>query len=101
MKLSFESNLQYQREAIQAVARLFEGQAQDESVFQYDLNEQQASLIDGVGNDLVLSEEQMLSNLQNVQRQNEITPSEQLDRMHFSIEMETDRNYINIRIIYG
>ncbi len=52
MKLSFESNLQYQHEAIQAVVGLFEGQAQDESVFQYDLSEQQASLIDGVGNDL-------------------------------------------------
>lgn len=89
MKLSFESNLQYQHEAIQAVVGLFEGQAQDESVFQYDLSEQQASLIDGVGNDLVLSEEQMLSNLRRVQQQNEIMPSEQLDGMHFSIEMET------------
>lgn len=66
MKLSFESNLQYQQEAIQAVVELFEGQAQGESVFQYDLNEQQASLIDGIGNKLALSEEQILSNLQNV-----------------------------------
>ena len=102
MKLSFESNLQYQQEAIQAVVGLFEGQTQDDSVFQYDLNEQQASLIDGVGNDLVLSEEQMLSNLQNVQRQNEITPSEQLDGMHFSIEMETGtgKTYVYLRTIY-
>ena len=102
MKLSFESNLQYQQEAIQAVVGLFEGQAQDESVFQYDLSEQQASLIDGVGNDLVLSEEQVLSNLQNVQRQNEITPSEQLDGMHFSIEMETGtgKTYVYLRTIY-
>lgn len=102
MKLSFESNLQYQQEAILAVVGLFEGQAQDDSVFQYDLNEQQASLIDGVGNDLVLSEEQMLSNLQNVQRQNEITPSEQLDGMHFSIEMETGtgKTYVYLRTIY-
>lgn len=77
MKLSFESNLQYQQEAIQAVVGLFEGQAQGESVFQYNLNEQQASLIDGIDNKLALSEEQILSNLQNVQQQNEITPSEQ------------------------
>lgn len=102
MKLSFESNLQYQQEAIQAVVGLFEGQAQDDSVFQYDLNEQQASLIDGIGNKLVLSEEQMLSNLQNVQRLNEITPSEQLDGMHFSIEMETGtgKTYVYLRTIY-
>ena len=102
MKLSFEPNLQYQREAIQAVVELFEGQAQDESVFQYDLSELQASLIDGVGNDLVLSEEQILSNLRRVQQQNEITPSEQLDGMHFSIEMETGtgKTYVYLRTIY-
>ena len=102
MKLSFESNLQYQQEAIQAVVGLFEGQAQGESVFQYNLNEQQTSLIDGIGNKLALSEEQILSNLQNVQRQNEITPSEQLDGMHFSVEMETGtgKTYVYLRTIY-
>lgn len=102
MKLSFESNLQYQQEAIRSVVGLFEGQAQDRSVFQYDLNEQQASLIDGIGNKLVLSEEQILANLQNVQRLNEITPSEQLDGMHFSIEMETGtgKTYVYLRTIY-
>lgn len=102
MKLSFESNLQYQQEAIRAVVGLFEGQAQGESVFQYNLNEQQASLIDGIGNKLVLSEEQILANLQNVQRLNEITPSEQLDGMHFSVEMETGtgKTYVYLRTIY-
>ena len=102
MKLSFESNLQYQQEAIQSVISLFEGQTQGESVFRYNLNEQQASLIDGIGNHLVLSEEQLLSNLQNVQRQNEITPSKQLDGMHFSVEMETGtgKTYVYLRTIY-
>ena len=102
MKLSFESNLQYQQEAIQAVVGLFEGQLQDNAVFQYDINEKQASLIDGIGNKLALSEEQILSNLQNVQRQNEITPAEQLDGMHFSVEMETGtgKTYVYLRTIY-
>ena len=102
MKLSFESNLSYQQEAIQAVVGLFEGQTQDDAVFQYDINEQQTSLIDGIGNKLALSEEQVLSNLQNVQRLNEITPSEQLDGMHFSVEMETGtgKTYVYLRTIY-
>lgn len=102
MKLSFESNLQYQQEAIQAVVGLFEGQLQDNAVFQYDINEKQTSLIDGIGNKLALSEEQILSNLQNVQRQNEITPAEQLDGMHFSVEMETGtgKTYVYLRTIY-
>lgn len=102
MKLSFESNLQYQQEAIQAVVGLFEGQLQDDAVFQYDINEKQTSLIDGIGNKLVLSEEQILANLQNVQRLNEITPSAQLDGMHFSVEMETGtgKTYVYLRTIY-
>ena len=102
MKLSFESNLQYQQKAIQAVVGLFEGQAQDESLFQYNLNERQTSLIDGIGNNLVLLEEQILANLQNVQRQNELPVSDALEGMHFSIEMETGtgKTYVYLRTIY-
>ena len=58
MKLAFESNLNYQQEAIQAVANLFEGQAQEESDYQFCLKEQQ-------------SEEQSLANLQKVPEQND------------------------------
>ncbi|MBQ8957056.1 MAG: DEAD/DEAH box helicase family protein [Bacteroidales bacterium] len=102
MKLSFESNLQYQQEAIQAVVGLFEGQAQEDSLFQYNLNEQQASLIDGIGNKLVLSDEQVLANLRKVQEANDIAQSERLDGMHFSIEMETGtgKTYVYLRTIY-
>ena len=102
MKLSFESNLSYQQEAIQSVVGLFEGQAIEDSLFQYNLNEQQASLIDGIANKLVLSEEQILANLQKVQNQNEIAVSEVLDGMHFSIEMETGtgKTYVYLRTIY-
>ena len=102
MKLSFESNLSYQQEAIQSVVGLFEGQAIEDSLFQYNLNEQQASLIDGIANKLVLSEEQILANLQKVQNHNEIAVSEMLDGMHFSIEMETGtgKTYVYLRTIY-
>lgn len=103
MKLSFESNLSYQQDAIRAVVGLFEGQATgDDSLFQYNLNEQQTSWIDGIGNNLVLSEEQILANLREVQSQNGLAPSEQLDAMHFSIEMETGtgKTYVYLRTIY-
>lgn len=102
MKLSFESNLSYQQEAIQSVVGLFEGQTIGDSLFQYNLNEQQASLIDGIANKLVLSEEQIFANLQKVQNQNEIAVSEMLDGMHFSIEMETGtgKTYVYLRTIY-
>lgn len=65
MRLTFEPNLNYQQEAIRAVADLFEGQTYGESDYQYDLNEIGAlDLIGGVGNRLVLDEMQMLVNLQ-------------------------------------
>ena len=38
MKLSFESNLEYQRDAIQSVVSLFEGQARRDSGFRYGLD---------------------------------------------------------------
>ncbi|MBE6321891.1 MAG: DEAD/DEAH box helicase [Bacteroidales bacterium] len=102
MKLSFESNLQYQQEAIRAVVDLFEGQTQEDSLFQYDMKEKQTSLIEGIGNKLVLSEEQILANIQKVQQRNEIATSAQLDGMHFSVEMETGtgKTYVYLRTIY-
>ena len=102
MKLTFESNLGYQQEAIQAAINLFEGQTQEESDHTYSLNEQQTSLIAGIGNRLILSEEQVLVNLQKVQAQNNITQSEILDCIHFSIEMETGtgKTYVYLRTIY-
>ena len=39
MKLTFESNLGYQQDAIRAVVDLFEGQSLCDSDYQYNLNE--------------------------------------------------------------
>jgi len=65
MKLTFESNLVYQQEAIQAAVNLFEGQMSEESGCQYSLNENGVlDLTAGIGNRLVLSKEQILANLQ-------------------------------------
>ena len=87
MKLTFESNLAYQQEAIQAVVNLFEGQMSEESGCQYSLNENGVlDLIAGIGNRLVLSKEQILANLQKVHQQNNILCSDTLEDKHFSIE---------------
>lgn len=102
MKLTFEPNLGYQQEAIQSVVNLFEGQTREESRYTYSMYEQQSSLIAGIGNRSVLSEEQVLANLQKVQEQNDIPCSETLDGMHFSVEMETGtgKTYVYLRTIY-
>lgn len=103
MKLTFESNLGYQQEAIQAVANLFEGQTLEDSDVQCNLNEAcTLDLIAGIGNRLILSEEQILANLQKVQEQNDIPCSDTLEEMHFSVEMETGtgKTYVYLRTIY-
>lgn len=99
MKLSFESNLSYQQEAVQSVVGLFEGQTSDESAFSYNIS---FNLIDGIANNLVLSEEQILKNLQAIQEENELPKSEALDGLNFSVEMETGtgKTYVYLRTIY-
>lgn len=103
MKLTFESNLQYQHDAIKSITGLFEGQPLEDSITEYSLKEKGTlSFINGVGNNLVLSEEQILTNLQTIQLENEIAESKELDGMHFSVEMETGtgKTYVYLRTIY-
>jgi type III restriction enzyme len=102
MKLTFEPNLSFQLEAIKSITDLFEGQPLEDSIINYDLKEKQKSFIQGISNNLVLSEEQVLSNLQGIQAKNEIKISDKLDGMNFSVEMETGtgKTYVYLRTIY-
>lgn len=103
MKLTFDSNLQYQQDAIKSITDLFEGQPLEDSIMEFNLKEEGTlDLINGVSNNLILSEEQILKNLQSVQEQNEIAQSKDLDGMHFSVEMETGtgKTYVYLRSIY-
>src|SRR5690554_2184916 len=103
MKLTFDSNLQYQQYAIKSITDLFEGQPLEDSIMEFNLKEEGTlDLINSVGNNLILSEEQILKNLQSVQKQNEIEQSKDLDGMHFSVEMETGtgKTYVYLRSIY-
>jgi type III restriction enzyme len=103
MKLTFESNLNYQQEAIKSITDLFEGQPLEDSILEFNLKEDGTlNLINGVSNNLILSEEQILANLQSIQANSEIKVSEHLDGMHFSVEMETGtgKTYVYLRSIY-
>ncbi len=103
MKLNFEPNLEYQQEAIGAVVGLFEGQTLEDSDYRYGIREEgQFDFIDGIGNHLALTDEQILANLQKVQQQNGIDISQSLDGLHFSVEMETGtgKTYVYLRTIY-
>lgn len=72
MKLKFDPNQQYQLDAINAVVSVFEGQPKQDSAFEYSIEEKDSLLqISGVANKLILSEEQLLINLKEVQKQME------------------------------
>ena len=102
MKLTFESNLGYQQEAIQAVVNLFEGQPRDINNSLSVLMNTELFNVDGIGNQLMLSEEQLLANVQNIQENNNLKRSDSLDGLNFSIEMETGtgKTYVYLRTIY-
>ncbi|WP_242926928.1 DEAD/DEAH box helicase family protein [Pontibacter vulgaris] len=103
MKIAFESNLQYQQDAIKSITAVFEGQPSEDTIREYSLNEKGSlNLINGIGNSLVLSQEQILSNLQAVQKKNELPISSELAGMNFSVEMETGtgKTYVYLRTVY-
>lgn len=65
-------------------------------------NSSQLFTVNGIGNNLILAEPQILENLQKVQARQNLTISESLDGLHFSIEMETGtgKTYVYLRTIY-
>jgi type III restriction enzyme len=103
MKLTFEADLPFQQAAIKSITDLFEGQPMEDSIFEFKLEETgQLNLISGVSNKLVLSEEQLLENLNTIQANNEVKISTILDGLNFSVEMETGtgKTYVYLRTIY-
>ena len=83
MKLQFQSDLAYQKDAVDAVVGLFEGQTADDM----DTFELTSDIPGQFPNKLSLSEKQILKNLHEVQTKGELPLSSSLDGMHFSIEM--------------
>ena len=103
MILHFEPDLQFQLDAINSVIRLFDGQPKDDGESEFFVQEEgKLNFIDGIANRLVISVEQILQNLENVQRDNGIEVSNTLHGMNFSIEMETGtgKTYVYLRTIY-
>ena len=108
MKLHFDSNLDYQLDAINAVVDVFAGQIKsDSSVIggqaELGLEGQQLSLeaTSARGNILSLTKEQIVKNTRAVQERNDIVDAKS-DDLNFSIEMETGtgKTYVYLRTIH-
>src|SRR5690606_12394899 len=80
MKLQFDKNQEYQLQAIQSVIDLFEGQPLSNSDFEFSMADSNSGSITfteaGVGNNLALTEEELLANLIKVQKANQLRPDE-------------------------
>lgn len=117
MKLQFESNLDYQIDAINAVIDLFQGlpNSSRQNDFSRAKNSNQLTIEMDIlqelvtGNELDLSDqEQLLKNLNQIQRQNKILPSQLFLKddnytfPNFSVEMETGtgKTYVYLRTIF-
>ena len=109
MKLHFESNLDYQLQAIEAVCDLFRGQEVCHTEFtvvrnaadaQAGLGFAESDL--GTGNRLNLPDEEIFANLNDVQLRNGLSPSAALDSGDFTVEMETGtgKTYVYLRTIF-
>lgn len=117
MKLKFDSQQQFQIDAINSVVDLFDGQPADSGrlfetmrsqVQSIALDEDQTFIdlqeeIGSIGNELVVGESTILENLQRVQSRNGLPESEKLvDGLQFDIEMETGtgKTYVYLRTIF-
>ena len=104
MKLHFDSNQEYQIEAIKSITDLFEGQPLTGGDFEFSISTTGSFLSEnGFGNKLTLSEEQIWNNVQTIQNRNGIkSNNETLQGMNFSVEMETGtgKTYVYLRTVY-
>jgi type III restriction enzyme len=114
----FDSHQQYQLDAINAVADLFDGQPKDAGKFditlqgvvttpesvQGELAVDTAQEVGAIGNTLVLDNATILANLKDVQDRNGLEVSNALagDALDFDIEMETGtgKTYVYLRTIF-
>jgi type III restriction enzyme len=114
MKLHFEDNLDYQKAAIESVVNLFKGQEVSRSEFtvtfqplsnvesspNFSLGMEESQL--GIGNRLLLVDEEIEENLRRTQLINGLRPSEKLASGDFTVEMETGtgKTYVYLRTIF-
>ncbi len=107
MKLHFEPNLDYQRDAIEAVCGLFHGQETCRTEFTVTKDSIQQSLPGmendlGIGNKLTLLDDELLANLHVIQLRHGLPPSPSLASGDFTVEMETGtgKTYVYLRTVF-
>ncbi|TCK58424.1 type III restriction-modification system endonuclease [Seleniivibrio woodruffii] len=109
MKIQFDPHLDYQRQAIDSIVDIFEGQEMCQTNFTVaPLTYTAANVAPvtesnlGIGNRLKLLDDDILRNVRKIQLKNGLAPSEKLDSFNFTVEMETGtgKTYVYLRTIF-
>ncbi|MBQ5546486.1 MAG: DEAD/DEAH box helicase family protein, partial [Acetobacter sp.] len=106
MHFQFDANQPHQIRAIDAVVNVFEGQESHQTLFSMpalDPLQQSANISDlGIGNRLRLLDEELLSNVQRIQRANGLPLATKLPSRDFTLEMETGtgKTYVYLRSLF-
>lgn len=105
MILQFENDLEYQNEAISSICDIFEGEETFQSIFSLTDNRGRWDNL-GYGNTLILSQDDILANMQAIQLKNGLPQSTEKsfaeNGMNFSVEMETGtgKTYVYLKSIF-
>jgi len=109
MKLKFDSNQEFQKDAINAIVDIFDGLPLNDNGIQISLKSKGEGLFEnlqqnelGIGNNLSLPEREILKNIHKIQDRNDIPRTPTLQGMDFSVEMETGtgKTYVYLRTIF-
>ncbi len=104
MKIKFDSNQDFQLDAIRSVVEVFAGQPLTRAALTWQTDAFGGELLTemGIGNSLVLGEDAILKNVQHSQAGNGLEPAPELQGMNFSVEMETGtgKTYVYLRTLF-
>lgn len=113
MKIKFDSEQLFQKEAVASIVKLFDGQPLSKEDFTIEINTSadsgQTSLFQselGIGNNIVINQNSVYKNLTDIQDNNDLDVIDKVlfqnYGMNFSVEMETGtgKTYVYLRTIF-
>ncbi|KOA78101.1 type III restriction-modification system endonuclease [Clostridium botulinum] len=109
MKIKFSKNLEYQKDAIDSIVNVFEGQSIAKDNFTVSIQERQVGIEEsklGIGNRLDITKEEIVENLNRIQIKNALPCTnfikDKQSSLNLSVEMETGtgKTYVYLRTIF-
>lgn len=106
MKIKFSDSLEYQKEAIDSIVNVFEGQSIAKSNFTVSVQGQNVGFFEnelGIGNRLDITQDEIEENINIIQMENSLPRTNFRDKaLNLSVEMETGtgKTYVYLRTIF-